>query len=147
MTTRTGHNNNLSCFSGTGYYHFGHKSPKVWKKFFFSMNCRKTPYLVPGNTIVLKKKFFKLVPGIKYKSFQNFFTSKNGYLDRYKYSKNTFFEFFSCEKVMLLGFSTGKKFKKRFFWVFIPLIFNFFRAENFFKFFLAAVSARYYHPN
>ena len=40
---------------------------------------RKTPYWVPGTTLVLKIVFLKVVPGTKFsfKIFQNFFRSKN----------------------------------------------------------------------
>jgi hypothetical protein len=61
-------------------------------------------------------------PGTKcsQKIFQNFLGPKIRYLDRYKYPKKTFFEFFSSiswglctgtkgEKVVLFGFSTGTK--------------------------------------
>jgi hypothetical protein len=54
---------------------------------------------------------------------QNFSRPKIRYLDRYKYPKKTFFEFFSSiswglstgtngEKVVLFGFSTGNKSEK-----------------------------------
>ena len=40
---------------------------------------RKTPYLVPGSTYVLKQKFMKVVPGTKCstKIFKQLFRSKN----------------------------------------------------------------------
>jgi hypothetical protein len=51
--------------------------------------------LVHGTTLVLKKIFLKVEPNAAPKFFKNFLGPKIKYLDRYKYPKKAFSEFFS----------------------------------------------------
>jgi hypothetical protein len=76
---------------------------------------RKTTNLVPGTTLVLN--FFMAVYQVPNAA------QKIRYMDRYKYPKYNFFDFFSsifwglctgtkCEKVVIFGFSAGTKREK-----------------------------------
>jgi hypothetical protein len=60
---------------------------------------RKTPYLVPGTTLVFKKNFLKVVLGTRchQKIFKKIFRSKNKVFGPVQIPKKTFFEFFSWE--------------------------------------------------
>jgi hypothetical protein len=56
------------------------------------MIYRKTPYLVPGTTLIFKKKLLRLVPDTKcsQKNFENFFRDKNKAFGPVQIPKKTF---------------------------------------------------------